>query len=204
MDTYLLGIEVRGSRMPSFLTLVNYLDFGVDFVGYGFQMVSAYGWASWEAHDWVFWGVQGAPQALNFAYLFRDDADSEQQAGRDIFFGALFLVFSGMYADIWPSSYRNAPTATGLVISANVFGNVQAITEIIQIDDVENMPVEAVIKMVLYTVGNVLSLTGNMLNAAHPAPPSAAAPGRGTEKRKGLSEPGSGSCPGGCPPRWGV
>jgi outer membrane protein assembly factor BamB len=166
LDTFLLGLEVRGSRMPSFETLVNYLDFAVDFVGYAMQMVSAYAWANWEAHDWVFWGLQGAPQALNFAYLFRADSTSEMQAERDILFGVCFLVMAMTYAKTWPQNYKDAPHATGLVISTNVFGNVQAMSEIIQIDDVENMPVEAVVKMVLATVGNILGLTANMLNAA--------------------------------------
>jgi hypothetical protein len=70
------------------------------------------------------------------------------------------------YAKTWPQNYKDAPHATGLVISTNVFGSVQAMSEIIQIDDVENMPVEAVVKMVLATVGNILGLTANMLNAA--------------------------------------
>ncbi|HEX4254733.1 MAG TPA: PQQ-binding-like beta-propeller repeat protein, partial [Streptosporangiaceae bacterium] len=166
MDTYLLGLEVRGTRMPSFETMINYLDFAVDFVGYGMQMVSAYAWTAWSAHDWVFWGLQGAPQALNFAYLFREDSTSELQADRDVMFGIGFLVMAATYADVWPENYKNAPKAPGLTISANVFGNVQAISEIIQLDDIENMPIEAVVKMVLVTVGNVLSLTGNMLNAA--------------------------------------
>jgi hypothetical protein len=167
MDTFLLGLEVRGSRMPPFETLVNYLDWAVDFAGWGMQMVSAYAWTEWQPQDWVFWGLQGAPQALNFAYLFRADATSERQAERDILFGIMFLVMSATYAKTWPENYRNAPDAPGLVISANVFGNVQAISELIQVDDVENMPVEAVVKMVLATVGNILGLTANMLNATH-------------------------------------
>src|ERR1700759_5298325 len=167
MDTFLLGLEVRGSRMPSFETLINYLDFAVDFTGYAMQMVSAYAWTAWEPHDWVFWGLQGTPQALNFAYLFRADSTSELQADRDVTFGVLFMVMAAAYAKTWPQNYKDAPKAPGLVISANVFGNVQAMSEIIQLDDVANMPEEVVIKMVLATVGNILSLTGNMLNAAH-------------------------------------
>jgi outer membrane protein assembly factor BamB len=169
MDIFLLGIEVRGSRMPAFLQLVNYLDFAVDFLGYALQMVTAYGWSQWDAKDWTFWALQFPPQALNFAYLFRADGTSEAQAGRDVFFGALYLVLAAVYADQWPATYKNVAGAKtpGLAITVNIFGNVQSISELLQLSDIELMPVEAVVKFVLATVGNITGFAAYVVSLVH-------------------------------------
>jgi hypothetical protein len=167
MDIFLLGIETAGST--PFLQLVNYIDFAVDFLGYALQMVTAYGWSQWDAKDWTFWALQFPPQALNFAYLFRDDGTAEAQAGRDVFFGALYLVLAAVYADQWPATYRDVAGAKtpGLAITVNVFGNVQSISELLQLSDIELMPVEAVVKFVLATVGNITGFAAYVVSLVH-------------------------------------
>jgi hypothetical protein len=103
-----------------FTTFLSYLDFTLDFTCYALQMVTAYGWSAWEGQDWAFWIYQSIPQAFNFAYLFRDDGTGTMQAVRDVVSGVMFLIISSVYADLWPSSYKDAPKAPGLVLSANV------------------------------------------------------------------------------------
>ena len=126
---------------------------------------TAYGWSEWEGQDWAFWIYQSIPQAFNFAYQFRDDGTNELQATRDVLFGVVFLVWSSVYAHYWPSSYRDAPKAPGLVLSANVFGNTCGICELILLlFGYDQMPVQAVVKIMLGTVGNILGFTANVLS----------------------------------------
>ena len=69
-----------------------------------------------------------------------------------------------MYAHDWPTSYKDAPKAAGLVLSANVFGNASGICELILLlFGYDQMPVQAVAKIVLGTVGNILGFTANVL-----------------------------------------
>ena len=164
IDTLLLGVESRSGRTPFPWGFLNRLDFAVDFAGYALQMVTAFGWSAWEGQDWAFWIYQSIPQAFNFAYQFRDDGTNELQAARDVLGGVVFLIVSSVYAHDWPSSYKDAPKAPGLVLSANVFGNTSGICELILLlFGYDQMPVQAVVKIVLGTVGNVLGFTANVL-----------------------------------------
>ncbi|MGH3840195.1 MAG: hypothetical protein ACRDS0_01920, partial [Pseudonocardiaceae bacterium] len=164
IDTLLLGVESRSGRTPWPWGFLNRLDFAIDFTGYALQMVTAFGWSAWEAQDWAFWMWQSVPQAFNFAYQFRDDGTNEKQAERDVFFGIILLIFSAVYAHDWPSSYKDAPKAPGLVLSANVFGNASGICELILLlFGYDQMPVQAVVKIVLGTVGNILGFTADVL-----------------------------------------
>ena len=113
------------------MTFLNYLDFAVDFTSYALQMVTSLGWSQWEGQDWAFWIYQSIPQAFNFVYQFRSDGTDELQAARDVLGGVVFLIISSVYAHDWPSNYKDAPKAPGLVLSANVFGNASGISEII-------------------------------------------------------------------------
>ena len=71
------------------------------------------------------------------------------------------------------------PKAPGLVLSANVFGNASGICELILLlFGYDQMPVQAVVKIVLGTVGNILGFTANVLGVvdvltgpADPGPP---------------------------------
>jgi hypothetical protein len=164
IDTLLLGVESRSGRTPWPWGFLNRLDFAVDFTGYALQMVTAFGCSAWEAQDWAFWIYQSVPQAFNFAYQFRDDGTNELQAARDVLGGVVFLVVSTVYAHDWPTSYKDAPKAAGLVLSANVFGNASGICELILLlFGYDQMPVQAVAKIVLGAVGNILGFTANVL-----------------------------------------
>ena len=164
IDTLLLGVESRSGRTPWPWGFLNRLDFAVDFTGYALQMVTAFGWSAWEGQDWAFWIYQSIPQAFNFAYQFRDDGTNELQAARDVLGGVVFLVVSSVYAHDWPATYKDAPKAPGLVLSANVFGNASGICELILLlFGYDQMPVQAVVKIVLGTVGNILGFTANVL-----------------------------------------
>ena len=163
-DTLLLGFESRSGRAPLPWGILNRIDFAVDFTGYALQMVTAYGWSHWQAQDWAFWIYQSIPQAFNFAYQFRDDGTSELQATRDVLTGVVFLVVSSVYAHYWPSSYKDAPKAPGLVLSANIFGNASMICELILLlFGYDQMLVQAVVKIMLGTAGNILGFTANVL-----------------------------------------
>ena len=164
IDTLLLGVESRSGRTPWPWGFLNRLDFAVDFTGYALQMVTAFGWSAWEGQDWAFWIYQSIPQAFNFAYQFRDDGTNELQAARDVLGGVVFLIVSSVYAHDWPATYKDAPKAPGLVLSANVFGNASGICELILLlFGYDQMPVQAVVKIVLGTVGNILGFTANVL-----------------------------------------
>jgi len=119
------------TKPPLTEIFLNYVDFAVDFTSYALQMVTAWGWSQWKGQDWAFWIYQAIPQAFNFAYLFRSDGTGELQAARDVLSGVAFLITSSVYADKYPSSYRDAPKAPGLVLSANVFGNTSLISEVL-------------------------------------------------------------------------
>jgi outer membrane protein assembly factor BamB len=163
------------TKMPAnakpdpFMTFLNYLDFAVDFTSYALQMVTAWGWSAWQGQDWAFWIYQSIPQAFNFVYLFRSDGTGELQATRDVLSGVVFLVVSSVYAHFWPSSYKDAPKAPGLVLSANVFGNTSLISEILMLllNPWDWGMVEAVVKVALFTVSNILAFTANVLGLAN-------------------------------------
>ena len=165
IDTLLLGVESRSGRTPWPWGFLNRLDFAVDFTGYALQMVTAFGWSAWEGQDWAFWIYQAIPQAFNFAYLFRSDGTGELQAARDVLSGVAFLITSSVYADKYPSSYRDAPKAPGLVLSANVFGNTSLISEVLLLllNPWNWGMVVAVVKVLLFTVSNTLGFVANVL-----------------------------------------
>lgn len=164
LDTIFLGIESRSGRLPWPWGFLNRLDFAVDFTGYALQMVTAFGWSAWEEQDWAFWILQSVPQAFNFAYQFRDDGTNELQAARDVLGGVVFLIVSSVYAHDWPSSYKDAPKAPGLVLSANVFGNASGICELILLlFGFDQILLQQGVKLVLGVVGNILGFTANVL-----------------------------------------
>jgi hypothetical protein len=77
--------------------------------------------------------------------------------------GVASLIASSVYAGKFPSRYRDAPKAPGLVLSANVFGNTSAISELLLLllNPWNWGMVVAVVKVLLYTLGfaaNVLGL----------------------------------------------
>ena len=153
------------TKPPLTEIFLNYVDFAVDFTSYALQMVTAWGWSQWEGQDWAFWIYQAIPQAFNFAYLFRSDGTGELQAARDVLSGVAFLITSSVYADKYPSSYRDAPKAPGLVLSANVFGNTSLISEVLLLllNPWNWGMVVAVVKVLLFTVSNTLGFVANVL-----------------------------------------
>ena len=164
LDTIFLGIESRSGRLPWPWGFLNRLDFAVDFTGYALQMVTAFGWSQWEEQDWTFWILQSVPQAINFAYQFRDDGTNELQATRDVLSGVVILIISSVYAHDWPSNYKDAPKAPGLVLSANVFGNASMICELILLlFGFDQILLQQGVKLVLGVVGNILGFTANVL-----------------------------------------
>ena len=147
------------------LNFVNWLDFAVDFAGWALGMAVSYGWATWEAQDWSFWGVQSVPQAVNFAYLFRADGTNYRQAGRDTVTGVITLILSAVYAHFWPASYCDAPKAKGLVLSSNIFGSLSSICEApLLLLDPEWLIVVGPVKFIFFVVGNTLGFTANVLD----------------------------------------
>ena len=112
----------------------------------------------------TFWILQSVPQGINFAYQFRDDGTNELQATRDILSGVVILIISSVYAHDWPSNYKDAPKAPGLVLSANVFGNASMICELILLlFGFDQILLQQGVKLVLGVVGNILGFTANVL-----------------------------------------
>jgi outer membrane protein assembly factor BamB len=164
LDTLFLGIESRSGRLPVPFNIFNRLDFAVDFAGYVLEMAAAYGWSQWQAQDWVFWIAQAIPQGLNFAYQLRDDGTNMMQAGRDIVTGIAFMIVSAEYAHLFPASYKDAPNAPGLVLSANVFSNASMISELIlTLLGPDAMLAQWVVKLGWFTIGNALGFAANVL-----------------------------------------
>ena len=164
LDTIFLAFDSRSGRLPWPWGLLNRLDFAIDFTGYALQMVTAFGWSQWQEQDWTFWILQSIPQAINFAYQIRDDGTSELQATRDVLSGVIILIISSVYAHDWPSNYKDAPKAPGLVLSANVFGNASMICELIMLlVGYDQMLLQQGVKLVLGVVGNILGFTANVL-----------------------------------------
>ena len=69
-----------------------------------------------------------------------------------------------MYAHYWPSNYKDAPKAPGLVLSANVFTNASGICELILLlFGFDQILPQQVVKIVLAAVGNMLGFVANVL-----------------------------------------
>ena len=147
--------------------LVSAIDFAADFISYSLGMVVAFGWSSWEAHDWVFWGLQVIPLYFNFCYLTGSpNGTYEWQVLRDSLIGAGFLIMAAVWAHDWPHGYLDAPKAKGLPLTVNIFNFTSSITEFVLVVTGKNEDVfdgVAVAKVLLYSVGNLLNFVSNVL-----------------------------------------
>ena len=159
------------SQAPKTMAFFNGIDFAADFTGWAMGVAVAYGWATWEAQDWCYWAVQSIPQAVNFAYLFRNDGTNYKQAERDTLFGVSTLLLSAVFAVMWPNSYRDAPKAPGLVLSSNIFSSMSSICEVPLVLIPEPTPYndtvlayDLPIKGALYLIGAILGFTANVLD----------------------------------------
>jgi outer membrane protein assembly factor BamB len=157
-----------GNKGTSEDKLISWLDFGADFISYSLGMVVSYGWSAWQSHDWVFWGLQSIPQFFNFGYdAGLPNGTYEWQVLRDSLCGTGFLIMSAVWAKDWPDDYLDAPKAKGLPLTANIFNNLSSMTEFVLV--AVNDPsgdvffVVAIAKVLLYSVGNVLSFVTNVL-----------------------------------------
>ena len=147
---------------------ITWIDFGVDFISYSLGMVVSYGWSAWEAHDWVFWGVQSIPQLFNFAgNAGAPGGTYKGQVARDFLFGLGGLIMSAVYAHYWPDGYCDAPKAKGLPLTANILNNTSSIAELALVFAADPSGTVfffvAVAKVLLFSVGNVLSFVTNVL-----------------------------------------
>ena len=147
------------------LNFLNYVDFALDFLGWALGVVVSYGWVAWEDKDWIFWGIQSAPQIANFVYLFRSDGNNDKQVARDTITGVGMLLLSAVYAHFWPASYCDAPKAKGLVLSSNIFGSISSLSEAPLLVGNPWLWLELVIpvKITGYVVSDVLGLTAYVL-----------------------------------------
>ena len=147
------------------LNFLNYVDFALDFIGWALGVVVSYGWVAWADQDWIFWGIQGAPQIANFVYLFRSDGNNDKQVARDTMTGVGMLLLSAVYAHFWPASYCDAPKAKGLVLSSNIFGSISSLSEAPLLVGNPWLWLELVIpvKITGYVVSDVLGLTAYVL-----------------------------------------
>jgi hypothetical protein len=143
------------------------LDFAVDFTGWALGAAVSYAWVNWVAQDWFYWVANGLPQLGNFYYLFADGSATDQ-TDRDSVNGLLLLVVASVYAHFWPDTYLNAPKAKGLTLTANIFTFSSSISEIaMSVGGFEEAVFlyTAAAKASLFTVGNVLTFTANVLGA---------------------------------------
>ena len=153
----------RGGK--SLFAFLNYLDFAVDFIGWGLGVAVSSGWLTWKWPDWFYWVVQSVPQGFNFGYLFRSDSTNENQVIRDTISGVIMLLLSAVYAAEWPASYRDAPKAPGLVLSANIFNSVSSICEAPLLAGNPWLVLEFVlpVKLTAATVSSILGFTAYVL-----------------------------------------
>ena len=153
----------RGGK--SLFAFLNYLDFAVDFIGWGLGVAVSSGWLTWKWPDWFYWVVQSVPQGFNFGYLFRSDSTNENQVQRDTISGVIMLLLSAVYAAEWPASYRDAPKAPGLVLSANIFNSVSTICEAPLLAGNPWLVLEFVlpVKLTAATVSSILGFTAYVL-----------------------------------------
>ena len=126
-DTWTYAIEMPQNG-PLEEGLFNGVSLVCDTLTWVMGMVVSFAWNSWEAHDWVFWAITSAPLIVNFVFLFKEST-LNGQVGRDIVIGVGLLILYSVYAGIYPDTYRDAPKAPGLVISANVFAALAWIIE---------------------------------------------------------------------------
>ena len=162
IDTAGLDLALSGD-IPRFASWLSRVDVGLEFVNWAMGMVVSFGWFSWEPKDWVFWSTQGIPVAVNFGYLFLS-ATGEDQAVRDSRLAAALMGMSGVYAALYPASYRDAPKAAGLVVAANIFGNLTGLVEFLvnELEPEETAAVELA-KLIFGVVNADLNFTANVL-----------------------------------------
>ncbi len=167
LDALSLQNSILHEKADNTDNLVSAVDFGADFISYSLGMVVAFGWSAWEAQDWVFWGLQFAPQAFNFGYLVGVPGGTyEWQVLRDALFGTGYLIMAAVWAHDWPDGYLNAPKAKGLPLTANIFNFTSSITEFVLVVTGKNEDVfddVAIAKVLLYSVGNLLNFVSNVL-----------------------------------------
>lgn len=162
IDTAGLDLALSGD-IPRFASWLSRIDVGLEFVNWAMGMVVSFGWFSWEPKDWVFWSAQGIPVAVNFGYLFLS-ATGQDQAVRDSRLAAALMGMSGVYAELYPTNYRDAPNAAGLVVAANIFGNLTGLVEFLvnELDPEETAAVELA-KLIFGVVNADLNFTANVL-----------------------------------------
>ncbi len=153
------------SKPGSLLNFLNYVDFAVDFIGWGLGVAVSSGWLVWKWPDWFYWVVQSVPQGFNFGYLFRSDSTNENQVKRDTISGVVILLLSAVWAAEWPAGYRDAPKAPGLVLSANIFSSVSGICEAPLLAGNPWLVLEFVlpVKLTAATVSSILGFTADVL-----------------------------------------
>ena len=163
-DAILFAIEVpfngKGPGTP--LQLPSALDLAADTLEWVLGMTASFAWNAWQAHDWIFWAIQSWPQLMSLVFTFKSSTQF-QQVGRDTAYGVVLLLAASIYAYYWPSSYRDAPKAPGLVISANVFSSLNYMVEVIY-NGFDLGPVVATIgKIVCGNVSAILDFTSFVL-----------------------------------------
>lgn len=165
LDCSKLRPASKGTTRDKF---ISWIDFGADVISYSLGMVVSYGWSAWEAHDWVFWGLQSVPLFFNFGYNAGvPNGTYEWQVLRDSLFGTGYLIMAAVWAHDWPNGYCDAPKAKGLPLTANIFNTTSSVAEFVLVvtDDPSGdvFFVIAVAKGLLYSVGNVLTFVTNVL-----------------------------------------
>lgn len=142
--------------------LINRIDFGLDVCAYGLGFATSFIGSDWTDADSAYWTLAALPLAWGYAGLFYDIPFPETF---DAVMATGMLIMSSLYAGFFPSTYRDAPKAPGIVIAGNVLGAASSIIEIF----VVLCPGEATdiyvygSKGILGAVGNILGFTADVL-----------------------------------------
>ena len=172
IDSYVFLWSATATAGDAEVALFGRIDVAKDVINWAIGMATSLAWSSWTGKDWGFWAVQAVPMIYNFVFSFFKIPTGAQVAV-DTAYGVIGIILSAVYAAEYPSSYKDAPHATGITLAANLFGNFSYPVELPALAGADGAVIAAIGKLIFDIVNAILALTGNVENAVHPPPSSA-------------------------------
>jgi outer membrane protein assembly factor BamB len=110
-------------------TLANRWDATKGLCTWVLGMLVSQAWSNWGAQDYYYWLVQAIPVVYSLYGLFVS-IPIVNQIDFDTFIGVVTLIFSAIWAGLWPKNYLNAPKAPVLALFSNLFSSFSSLVEL--------------------------------------------------------------------------
>ena len=123
----------------------------------------------WTGAQYFYAGLGMLPIAYNTASTFASTPNpGASQALRESVLGAVDLIFASIFAKTDPAGFLGTGSDKGLTLAANVFTISSSMSEVlfVLLDPWSWAPEQVIVKVALFTVGNVLNFADNMVTVA--------------------------------------